>query len=359
MKCAGCGNDSPPGARFCAGCGARLVPGARRAGTELPAGAPFLSPSAGMRRRRPPGARAEYAKPGGATRPSTSPRRSSPRRRPRGRAQAGHRAVRRRLGLHVALSERLDPEDVHGLMTRVFELILAEVHRYEGTVNQFLGDGVMALFGAPIAHEDHARRGVQAALGIAKALGAYRRRAARAHEASPSGSGRASTRAWWSSAASATTCAWTTRRWGTRPTSPRGCNRRPSPDTSLISEATHRLVVGLLRDAGPRRAVAQGKGRAGPRLGRRVGPGRRGRGSRSRPTGASRPSSGASASSGSSRRPSSGRRAGRGQVVFVVGEPGIGKSRLLYEFRRRVADRATWLEGHCLSFGQAIAVPPR
>jgi class 3 adenylate cyclase len=45
--------------------------------------------------------------------------------------------------------------------------------RYEGTVNQFLGDGVMALFGAPIAHEDHARRGVQTALGIAKALGAY------------------------------------------------------------------------------------------------------------------------------------------------------------------------------------------
>jgi len=73
----------------------------------------------------------------------------------------------------TALSERLDPEDVHRLMTRAFELMLAEVHRYEGTVNQFLGDGIMALFGAPIAHEDHARRALQAALGIRTVLGAY------------------------------------------------------------------------------------------------------------------------------------------------------------------------------------------
>ncbi len=51
--------------------------------------------------------------------------------------------------------------------------MLGEVHRYEGTVNQFLGDGIMALFGAPIAHEDHARRALYAALGIRNVLGAY------------------------------------------------------------------------------------------------------------------------------------------------------------------------------------------
>ena len=45
-------------------------------------------------------------------------------------------------------------------MKRAFEIMLAEVHQYEGTVNQFLGDGIMALFGAPIAHEDHAQRAV-------------------------------------------------------------------------------------------------------------------------------------------------------------------------------------------------------
>ncbi|MBI2467152.1 MAG: adenylate/guanylate cyclase domain-containing protein [Candidatus Rokubacteria bacterium] len=73
----------------------------------------------------------------------------------------------------TSLSERLDPEDVHRFMTRAFELMLAEVHRYEGTVNQFLGDGIMALFGAPIAHEDHVQRAVHAALRIRKALASY------------------------------------------------------------------------------------------------------------------------------------------------------------------------------------------
>jgi len=73
----------------------------------------------------------------------------------------------------TSLSERPDPEDVHGLMNRAFDLMLAEVHRYQGTVNQFLGDGIMALFGAPIAHEDHAQRAVHTALGIRKALEDY------------------------------------------------------------------------------------------------------------------------------------------------------------------------------------------
>src|ERR1700757_2972982 len=59
---------------------------------------------------------------------------------------------------------------MHTLFNRFFELALNEVHRYEGTINQFLGDGFMALFGAPIAREDHARRAVLAALGIQRAV---------------------------------------------------------------------------------------------------------------------------------------------------------------------------------------------
>src|SRR5262249_21657973 len=73
----------------------------------------------------------------------------------------------------TAISEKLDPEEVHQLMTRAFELMLGEVHRYEGTINQFLGDGVMALFGAPIAHEDHTQRAVRAALGMQRVLQGY------------------------------------------------------------------------------------------------------------------------------------------------------------------------------------------
>lgn len=67
----------------------------------------------------------------------------------------------------VALAEHLGPEAMHSLLSRFFdELALVEVHRYEGTINQFLGDGFMALFGAPIALEDHAWAAVLAAVAI-------------------------------------------------------------------------------------------------------------------------------------------------------------------------------------------------
>jgi len=64
------------------------------------------------------------------------------------------------------LAAEAGPEEYHRVVDRFFALALAEVHRYEGTVNQFLGDGFMALFGAPIAHEDHARRAALAALAV-------------------------------------------------------------------------------------------------------------------------------------------------------------------------------------------------
>jgi hypothetical protein len=64
------------------------------------------------------------------------------------------------------MAQRLGPEAMHTLLHRFFACGLDAVHRYEGTVNQFLGDGFMALFGAPIAYEDHARRAVLAALGL-------------------------------------------------------------------------------------------------------------------------------------------------------------------------------------------------
>jgi class 3 adenylate cyclase len=68
------------------------------------------------------------------------------------------------------IAERLGPEHMHTLLNRFFELALHDIHRYEGTINQFLGDGFMALFGAPLAHEDHARRAVLAALALQRTL---------------------------------------------------------------------------------------------------------------------------------------------------------------------------------------------
>jgi hypothetical protein len=55
----------------------------------------------------------------------------------------------------TAIAERIGPENMHTLLNRFFELALDEVHRYEGTINQFLGDGFMGLFGAPLSLEDH------------------------------------------------------------------------------------------------------------------------------------------------------------------------------------------------------------
>ncbi|MDA1075722.1 MAG: AAA family ATPase [Proteobacteria bacterium] len=73
----------------------------------------------------------------------------------------------------MELAEKLDPEVWHLILERFFEILTEGVHRFEGTVNQYTGDGVMALFGAPIAHEDHAQRACYAALHMRDQLATY------------------------------------------------------------------------------------------------------------------------------------------------------------------------------------------
>jgi class 3 adenylate cyclase/tetratricopeptide (TPR) repeat protein len=73
----------------------------------------------------------------------------------------------------MELAERSDPEEWQGIMDRFFAILCAGVHRFEGTVDKFTGDGIMALFGAPIAHEDHAQRACYAALELQQALAYY------------------------------------------------------------------------------------------------------------------------------------------------------------------------------------------
>jgi len=74
---------------------------------------------------------------------------------------------------YSSMVEKLDPEEVHQIMDGCFQILMDRIHRYEGTINQFTGDGVMALFGAPLAHEDHAQRACHAALEIRSALERY------------------------------------------------------------------------------------------------------------------------------------------------------------------------------------------
>jgi class 3 adenylate cyclase len=71
---------------------------------------------------------------------------------------------------YTSISEHLDPEEIHQIMDQCFKLIMGEIHRYEGTITQFTGDGAMALFGAPIAHEDHAQRACYAALAVQRSM---------------------------------------------------------------------------------------------------------------------------------------------------------------------------------------------
>ena len=73
----------------------------------------------------------------------------------------------------MELAEQLDPEQWHGILDRFFAILTDGVHRFEGTVNQYTGDGIMALFGAPIAHEDHAQRACYAALHLRDAVREY------------------------------------------------------------------------------------------------------------------------------------------------------------------------------------------
>src|SRR5918992_1899433 len=145
MRCPGCAHENPAGAKFCGECGARL---------QSPGAAP---------------AAARYGAP-----ESYTPKHLADKILTSSSALAGERKVVSVMFADVsgftAMSERLDPEEVHAIMDRAFEVILNDVHRYEGTINQFLGDGVMALFGAPIAHEDHAHRALSAALAIQENL---------------------------------------------------------------------------------------------------------------------------------------------------------------------------------------------
>jgi class 3 adenylate cyclase len=180
--CPACRHDNPERAKFCLECGQRLAASCPQCRTELPPGAKFCL-ECGHRL-----APAEPATTPAVTSPSIAadfqarlasytPKHLAEKILTSRSALEGERRQVTVLFSDVAgftpLAEKLDPEDVHRIMDRCFELITAEVHRFEGTINQYTGDGVMPLFGAPIAHEDGPRRAVHAALGIQRALRDY------------------------------------------------------------------------------------------------------------------------------------------------------------------------------------------
>jgi class 3 adenylate cyclase/tetratricopeptide (TPR) repeat protein len=365
MICPACRHDNPDRAKFCLECGARLQRACPQCGTELPPGAKFclecghrVTPEEPAAEAPAPTRPADY----GSRLAAYTPKHLADKILKSRSALEGERrqvtVLFADLAGFTALAEKLDPEQVHQIIERCFELITAEVHRFEGTINQYTGDGVMALFGAPIAHEDAARRAVHAALGIQRAL----RDAS--HELEGKGGPAIRMRIGLNTGPVVVgrigddlrmdyTAVGDTTNLAAR------LQQQARPGSVLVSDATHKAVAGFFEslDLGELAVKGHAPVRAFEIL--------RQRGRRSRLEVAAErgltPLIGRSRELGVLRELFGHVKSGHGQVVFIVGEAGIGKSRLLVEFQRALADQeeaVTWLEGQCVSFGQSIPFLP-
>ena len=364
-SCPACGAASPAGARFCGACGARLAVSCPRCQAESPPEARFCAACGGPLAPSDP-APAPSSKDAAyeaqeAKRPSYTPAHLAERILTSRAALEGERKSVTVLFADIAgfsrLAIRLGAEDLHAVMDGCFERLSQAVHRYEGTINQFTGDGVMALFGAPIAHEDHAERAVHAALAIQGAMAEYGEALARERSLEfrmriglHSGTvvvGRIGDNLRMDYTAQGDTVNLAAR-----------LEAAATPGTVLVSEGTRRLAEGAfafhplapLALKGYDTAVA-----AFEVTGRRE---RRARVDLAAERGLT-PLVGRADQLEQLQRAFRRVREGQGQVVGIVAEAGVGKSRLLWEFRRSLPpDGALYLEGRCISFGQSIPFLP-
>lgn len=174
MKCTRCQQENPLQAKFCLGCGIALAIKCAKCGTEIPALAKFcfecgqsVSPQPATAARSP--SLGTYTPKHLADRILTSKS-----------ALEGERKQVTVLFADMKGSMELvadrDPEDARKILDPVLKHMMEAVHRYEGTVNQVMGDGIMALFGAPLAIEDHAVRACYAALRMQESVRRYAER---------------------------------------------------------------------------------------------------------------------------------------------------------------------------------------
>ncbi|HEV7507450.1 MAG TPA: adenylate/guanylate cyclase domain-containing protein [Thermoanaerobaculia bacterium] len=363
MTCSQCQFENPAGMKFCGQCGARLAAVCPQCATENPPGFKFCGECGsplGATKVEAPAPAPEAPRPSGPPQSYTPPHLATQVLQSKSALEGERKQVTVLfcdLVGSTALAERLGPETMHLLLNRFFELALSEIHRYEGTINQFLGDGFMALFGAPIAHEDHARRAALAALGLQKLLAEHHtelgerggvelkfRMGVNTGWVVVGGIGDQLRRDY--------TAIGDTTNLAAR------LQQLAEPGVILVSEDTSRFLQGSARlEAIP---PLQVKGKDAPvRAFRLLG------------MGLLQSEDAVLGSTASS--PFVGRRremailddlreraaAGEGQVVGIAAEAGSGKSRLVYELRRRLWDRPVLhLAGRCLSYTSGVPYVP-
>lgn len=260
----------------------------------------------------------------------------------------------------TTLAEQMDPEDWTQMMNGAFDLMSQAVFRYEGTIAQLQGDAMLAFFGAPVAHEDDPARAVMAALDMVAATDEFARQLKREHgldfriragiNTGPVVVGNVGTDLRYEYTALGDAVNVAAR-----------LQTSAEPGTVLITGTTRRLAgpVFDLEDLGGLDLKGRSEAVHAYRVvGRRAAPGRsRGLGM----IGLESAMVGRDTELARLHSLFEIVRAGRGRVCFLVGEPGIGKSRLLGEFRRSAleaptaaAETAYWIEGRCVSYGQNL-----
>jgi len=171
MLCPRCRHDNPTGSKFCLGCGARLGLTCASCGVDLPVGSRFCN-NCGVRVSADAAPQPQYATPEAYTPLYLADKIL----RSKGALEGERKQVTVLFadlkGSLELLADR-DPEEARRLLDPVLERMMEAVHHYEGTVNQVMGDGIMALFGAPVAHEDHAVRACFAALRMQRRINLY------------------------------------------------------------------------------------------------------------------------------------------------------------------------------------------
>jgi len=223
-----------------------------------------------------------------------------------------------------------DPEDARRLLDPALQVMMAAVHRYEGTVNQVLGDGIMALFGAPVAHEDHAARACYAALAMQAGMQRYAEEVRRTQGLAVQmrvglHSGEVVVRAIGNDLHMDYSAVGQTTHLAAR------MEQLAAPGSILLTAATLRLVEGLVRvqPLGP----VPVKGLTDPvEVFELVGASTLRRRLQAAVARGLSPFVGRQLEVEALQQALAQAGVGQGQIVALLGEPGVGKSRLVYEF---------------------------